>query len=510
VGAGLNNFISNFHGTTSTSAVITAYIYLASSTGVAGVFLILSLAILLAKLALLVSMFLLVFVVLVALLPGGSPDKIMAFAKHILGLIIFVTCGSLLVSAISVLTSLIVAAGSGVVGQYNIMSIIWVGLAPLGAIVLVHHFFKKVLKAPSPFKPSSALAYSATAGGFAGGLGGAALTSRLMDRGKQGIRSAASHGYSKSSSPAGSAPTSRTGGMDPTQANTAKGTAAQGASGTGNTQSGTGGAKDGTTVKEGGRPASAQEEAAAARLNAAKLPGERASAQHASAKATRKADKEETKAAKALHRESLGGSSEDGPKRLRAARAGLHDSMRTHYRNWRTTGGPARTGKKIAIGAAAVALGLPGGLAVGAYAYHRHRARRQAGQPSDFATFRRVGRERRQQALDAYRKDYREKNAPKPQPDDDPFAEPEAKPGGSSGGSSAGSPGGSPGSSGEPTRRMPVDTPHIDPDDPFAEPVHRTGNAPSSERVGDRHVPNRPPEPTPPELYDEPPPDDEE
>ncbi|MHB1711195.1 MAG: hypothetical protein ACYCV7_07310 [Acidimicrobiales bacterium] len=521
VGAGLNNFLSNFHGTTSTSAVITAYIYLASSTGVAGVFLILSLAILLAKLALLVSMLLMVFVVLAALLPGGSPDKLLAFVKHLLGLILFVTCGSLLVSAISVLTSLIVAAGSGVVGQYNIMSIIWVGLAPLGAIVLVHHFFKKVLKAPSPFKPSSALAYSAAASGFAGGLGGSALMDRLQDRGKQGLRSVASRGYNKGSATTapGGAPTARTGGMDPTQSDKAKGPVTQGpgqGQGQGDTASQGQGQGGAATQKPPGRPKTERELSTDDRLEKATLAGELASATHASVRATRRADKEETKAAKALHRESFG----QHP-RFHATNAALGDSMRTHYYHWRRTGGPQRAGKKIAIGAAAVTLGLPGGLAVAAYAYHRHRARRQAGQPSGLSTFRQVGRQRRQQALDAYRQNYRQRNGGdetgqassqgatqqgQADSNDDPFATPPAE-----------APTGPTGSSaGEPTRRMPVDTPHLDPKGATPRPVVRTEqarrieNTPSSEQVGDRHAPNLPPEPTPPELYDGPPPADEE
>jgi hypothetical protein len=264
------------------------------------------------------------------------------------------------------------------------------------------------------------------------------------------------------------------------------------------------------------------------RLANASLAGELASATHAAARATRRADKEETKAAKALHRESFG----QHP-RFHATNAALGDSMRTHYYHWRRTGGPQRAGKKIAIGAAAVAGGLPGGLAVAAYAYHRHRARRQAGQPSGLSTFRQVGRQRRQQALDAYRKDYRQRNGGgetgqassqganqqgQADSNDDPFADPPAEaptdpqttpPAGRAPTGPTGS------SAGEPTRRMPVDTPHLDPKGATPRPVVRTEqarrieNTPSSEQVGDRHAPNLPPEPTPPELYDGPPPADE-
>jgi len=508
VGAGLDNFLSNFHGTTSTSAVITAYIYLASSTGVAVVFMILALAILLAKLALLVSMLLMIFVVLAALMPGGSPDKLVSFGKHLLGLILFVTCGSLLVSAIAVLTSLIVAAGTGVVGQYNIMSIIWVGLAPLGAIILIHHFFKKVLKAPSPFKPSSALAYSAAAGGFAGGLGGSALMDRVKDRGMQGIKSAASRGYNKAgtaSSPG--QPNRRTGGMDPTQ--------------TPGGQSG-GGQNSGRTGGQGGqngsqpiqRPETIAEATARERSERAQTPGERAAARHGLAEATRKSDKAEKAAAKQTRLESYQRQGYEAP-RVAIAHDRLKDAARSHYYNWRTNGGPKRAAKRIALGAAAVALGAPGGAAVAAYAYHRHRARRRAGAPGSIQEFRRSGQQRRQEALDSLRQSQRravadrdtpappgnnpfDANNPADHAPSDPFGDEPPRPASSS-------PRPGPGNAGAERRIDPAPHGSHGPAGPEPRPARpaRVDNRPDGEWVGDRHIPNQPPEPTPPEVYED-------
>ncbi|MHB8318084.1 MAG: hypothetical protein ACYDEP_02460 [Acidimicrobiales bacterium] len=454
VGAGVNNFLSNFHGTTSTSAVITAYIYLLSSTGVAVVFIILALAILLAKLALLVSMLLMIFVVLAALMPGGSPDKIAAFGKHLLGLILFVTCGSLLVSLIAVLTSLIVAAGTGLVGNYNIMSILWVGLSPLGAIILVHHFFKKVLKAPSPFKPSSALAYSAAAGGFAGGIGGASLTNRLYSRGMQGVKGAASRGVSKdnlSTNPR----SSRTGGMDPAQANRSS-----------KAKSSTNAAQE---TQIGERPIGQQS------------PGQESVQSVPTTR--REAKKIATK---------IGGNAANPP-HLRMGHGQLGNAISTHYKHWKDSGGVKRGRRTIALGAAALALGAPGGLAVGAFAYHRYRARKRAGTPSRLAEFRQVGRDRRQQALAEWHKGISEKQADATQVAPDP-----------------------------PTSSHPPSQQHAPTNqgrrvDPPSHPrsstppsasgrpgVRRVDNTPRNEPVEGRHMPNRPPEPTPPELYDEP------
>ena len=539
VGAGLNNFISNFHGTTSTSAVITSYIYLASSTGVALIFLVMALAILLAKLALLVSMLLMVFVVMAALMPGGSPDKITAFGKHLLGLILFVTCGSLLVSAITVLTSLIAAAGTGLVGNYNIMSIIWVGLSPLGAIVLIHHFFKKVLKAPSPFKPSSALAYSGAAGGFATGVGGMALLDAMKHHAGRGVRAVASRGVSRDGSGTGhggpgggpGSGASRMGRMSPTPGGTAATAGTAGAAAT----AGAAGAAGLLS-----RPETPAERAAKQKVDAAATPGARAKAEHQLVKEQRRAERTETKAAKQLRLESYRAEGSEHP-RIAVARDRLVDASRSHYHHWRATGGAKRAVKRAGLVAASVALGAPGGVALAAYAYHRHRARRRAGIAANGAvrdprmaerrrqaalnnqqgdqrtgqqqagqqgnrqgsgqqgsgqqggnrqagqqgadaeavdesrynrhtgtprTFRQVGRERRQQSLDTWRQQVRERAAAP---------------------------------AGDATRSD--EAAASDDFGPVAQSSRRP-NEPDGEQVGSRHVPNSPPESTPPELYD--------
>jgi hypothetical protein len=184
----VGNFLSNLHGTSNASAMAVSFIFLLSSTVVMIIFMILGLAVIIAKLGLLLSMSLLPVMLLFALMPGGSGNgKLGAYCKHLFGLILFATSSGILLSMIAIISGMLADIGVSAAGQGSLFALIWVAIAPVTACVVIHMFFKKVLKAPSPFKPSSAMAYGAALGGFGGGLAGADLFSHLRSRGGQAV-----------------------------------------------------------------------------------------------------------------------------------------------------------------------------------------------------------------------------------------------------------------------------------------------------------------------------------
>jgi hypothetical protein len=187
-GQEIGNFLSNLHGTSNASAMATSFIFLLSSTVIMIIFMVLGLAVIIAKLGLLLSMTLMPVMLLLALMPGGSGNgKLGAYCKHLFGLILFATSAGILLSMISVITGMLADIGVAAAGQGSLFALIWVAIAPVTAVVVIHMFFTKVLKSPSPFKPSSAMAYGAALGGFGGGLAGADLFSHLRSRGGQAV-----------------------------------------------------------------------------------------------------------------------------------------------------------------------------------------------------------------------------------------------------------------------------------------------------------------------------------
>jgi len=166
---------------------------------------------------------------LLAAFPGSASSKLPGYLKHTLSLIIFATCAALLLSVIALVTELVAGLGIAIAGPGSVIAILWIAIAPLAAVFAIHHFFRKVLKAPSPFKPSAALAYGAAAGGFAG-AGVASLGDRAMGMGRKLANTARSRmGGGGSSSGGGSRRGSRVGGMEPGGDNKTSSTKGRGA-----------------------------------------------------------------------------------------------------------------------------------------------------------------------------------------------------------------------------------------------------------------------------------------
>ena len=180
----MGNYIKNLQGTDAADALAVAEVYAFSALISAIVFGLLSLAVVAAKIAMLVLMLMAIFVLLAGLLPGSDPvDRAVSLAKSFVGAAVITACASAVISVIAVLSALIAQAGSAAVAAGSFTSILWAGLAPVAALLVLRYLFKNVFKAPSPFSLKGALAYGAAgAGGAVAGSGMAGFAGRRGGR----------------------------------------------------------------------------------------------------------------------------------------------------------------------------------------------------------------------------------------------------------------------------------------------------------------------------------------
>ena len=169
--SGFADYVDTLHGTSNGPAEMLSIMFLISSTIDLLVFGMMAGAVLVAKFSLLFLMAFAALFLVVSLWPGAAASSRLAgLAKHAFSMVLFVTGAQLILSIVAITTSIIMDTGTAVAGQGTFLSLLWMGIAPIAAIFIVHHLFKQVLKAPSPFKLSSALAWGAAAGGVGAGV----------------------------------------------------------------------------------------------------------------------------------------------------------------------------------------------------------------------------------------------------------------------------------------------------------------------------------------------------
>ncbi len=168
---GFADYVDTLHGTSNGPAEMLSIMFLISSTVDLVVFGLMAGAVLVAKFSLLFLMAFAAFFLLLSLWPGAAASSRLAgLAKHAFSMVLFVTGAQIILSIVAITTSIIMDTGTAVAGAGSFLSLLWMGIAPIAAIFIVHHLFKQVLKAPSPFKLSSAMAWGAAAGGVGAGV----------------------------------------------------------------------------------------------------------------------------------------------------------------------------------------------------------------------------------------------------------------------------------------------------------------------------------------------------
>lgn len=183
----VKDFVNTWHqgngfatlGLVSFSMLSAAAVFLILGLGLAGL-------IVVAKLISVVAVLALVMLLLIGLFRrDGVGTQLAGLAKHVVGSTVIAALASVLFVMVTWMTTVVAQLGSKALDPGSPISVLWVGLAPVGAMIAIHLLFKRVLKAPSPVSLSGALAWSKTLG-----APGAAFTERLAGRAEGAAASA--------------------------------------------------------------------------------------------------------------------------------------------------------------------------------------------------------------------------------------------------------------------------------------------------------------------------------
>ncbi|MGL5825516.1 MAG: hypothetical protein ACRCYU_11990 [Nocardioides sp.] len=193
------DFLLTLHGNKNGSGIVSGFAYLLGSLFGLVVFGLFAIAIIVAKIAAVVMIVLMFFVLLATLLPNSDMSKLGSYAKQYTGLSVFAFGAVFILSLLTFVSGLLTTAGSAVMpgGPGGVMSVLWGGLSPAVAALVLHQGFKR-MSVPSPFRINGGIGWGqAAAGGALGaaaGVGTASLLDRAQDRamsrGKQSLKSA--------------------------------------------------------------------------------------------------------------------------------------------------------------------------------------------------------------------------------------------------------------------------------------------------------------------------------
>ncbi|GAB3176143.1 hypothetical protein GCM10027059_50550 [Myceligenerans halotolerans] len=177
----VRNYLLTLHGHTGggvTSSLAMVWAFLLASLIVLIVFGLLAVAVIVAKVSMVVMIIAAMFAPLVGLLPGRR-NVAGRYLMVLLSLALFVLGLQLILGFVTLVTSLMVTAGRGLFGGGSMVSMIWTGFAPAVGLVVVHLVFTKVLRLPSPLTLQGGQLWARSAA--SGALGGA-LGAQVMDR----------------------------------------------------------------------------------------------------------------------------------------------------------------------------------------------------------------------------------------------------------------------------------------------------------------------------------------
>lgn len=135
-------------------------------------FAVIALVVIVAKLFAAMFILLLWFVLIGALFqPSAMKERLLKTANKFLGTAVFAAMTTLILTFVVVFTRALIRVGIDVWGAGHVGSMIWSGLAPVTALILVHLMFTKVFKLPSPVSLRGAQAWSKA--GLSGSMGNA-------------------------------------------------------------------------------------------------------------------------------------------------------------------------------------------------------------------------------------------------------------------------------------------------------------------------------------------------
>lgn len=190
-GTAVRTFIRTLHGNDLVGGMTSILAYNVSAAGMLLVFGAMGLAIIVSKVALVVMIIIMFFLMLQALMPGADMSKLGGFLKTLLGVNLFIFSIQLVFAFVTVFTKMLQAVGDGMLGgDTSLIAMLWSGLSPLVAVGILHMMFTKVMKIPSPFSIAGGLSWGNAMSAAAGGAAFAGV-SGLLERGQSRIRNRA-------------------------------------------------------------------------------------------------------------------------------------------------------------------------------------------------------------------------------------------------------------------------------------------------------------------------------
>lgn len=181
-------FLVNWHGAENSGIAIT-FSYSFSSLIISIVFIVVAAAVFFVNIAIVATMLSIFVVMLVVLFTKNDVEsRLLSFVKNLIGLVVFSSIAALLIAMISKITEVLSMVGKAIFSDMPVAMMIWIGLSPLLALIMLHFVFTKLLRVPSPFKLSSALAWGAAAGAAGGAVG--AGVNNAISRGENKVENA--------------------------------------------------------------------------------------------------------------------------------------------------------------------------------------------------------------------------------------------------------------------------------------------------------------------------------
>ena len=190
----------SLHGDTVTNAIGVSFAYFITALIMLIVLGVLAVGVIIAKVMVVVMAALSLLIIPWAAFSPDGTQKLARFAKFGLGAMVYSFALQFILILVTVVTAFLARVGFAAGGSGSIGSVIWAGRSPILAIVLIKFLFSKILRAPDPLKPSTAMAFGG-AMGATGGLATGGALDRLSRRAARAVRPSGRGGHGSDSSP---------------------------------------------------------------------------------------------------------------------------------------------------------------------------------------------------------------------------------------------------------------------------------------------------------------------
>ncbi len=197
----VQDYLASLNGANAAGNMFPLLMYAASAFIMMFIFFGMALAVVIAKLFVVLGTITILPILILALFRTNGLEQLGAAAKQFIGSMLFAALSLVLLSVVVLTTYILVQFGNGSFGAGTIMALGWAAAAPVLAVISLNMIFKKVLKMPSPMSMKGGLAYglaSGAAGGAVGGFIGGRMARGAIERsGRQAMQGAGSSALNK-------------------------------------------------------------------------------------------------------------------------------------------------------------------------------------------------------------------------------------------------------------------------------------------------------------------------